>query len=755
MFIQKLRTVALPLLAIVLAGCGLTAKAKHDRALARAKDLLNNRDYARAVLECRTAVQAMPKDSEGYYELGVALARSHDLQNAVNSYKKALQLNPHHEKANVALAEIMASTIDPAVLKQARDRMSEVLRTDNSSVEALDTLALANLKLGQTGDALEELQRALAVAPRSLRSSVLLAEAKVAQGDKKGAEQVLIEACQHDPVSAEPLIVLAKFYIAENRLSEAEQELQQAVKLDAKSVPALLALAQLQLRAGRKEEGEGTLRRLSSLPDSNVAAVYGSFLFQEGRREEAIREFERLAHANPKDRAARSRLVAAYWSAGRKQDAKRILDGVLRSNSNDIDGLVQRAQVYVEEGSYTQAQADLNSVLHLKPDSAQAHGLFASLYARMGNGLQERQELGNVLRLQPASLGARIQMVELLIRSNGAASALNVLDEAPAFQKNSLAILVERNWALMASRDMAGARKGIDKGLSVTRLPQLLLQDGLWKVQNGQVEAGRVALDQALTADPQNVTALRAVYASYAVQHRVPQGVQKVREYAGKAPHSAPMQAFLGQVLLANGDNEAARNAFTAALASDPGMRAAREGLLRLDVREGKVGAGIETVNAVLAANPNDVWARIWLADLEETKGDHAGALVNYQQAATADPNNPRVLNNLAYLLVDYKKQPDAALEYAQKARELAPNDPDYADTVGWVFYQKGLYSMALRNFEAAVSNSSAHAVCSYHLAMAYAKLGERDRGREVLTTALKRDPNLPEATAARQLLAQ
>ena len=42
-----------------------------------------------------------------------------------------------------------------------------------------------------------------------------------------------------------------------------------------------------------------------------------------------------------------------------------------------------------------------------------------------------------------------------------------------------------------------------------------------------------------------------------------------------------------------------------------------------------------------------------------------------------------------------------------------------------------------------------------YHLAMAYLKNGDLERGRQTLEAAFKMDPNLPEAQAARQLLAE
>jgi len=72
------------------------------------------------------------------------------------------------------------------------------------------------------------------------------------------------------------------------------------------------------------------------------------------------------------------------------------------------------------------------------------------------------------------------------------------------------------------------------------------------------------------------------------------------------------------------------------------------------------------------------------------------------------------------------------------------------ADTLGWTYFQKGLYSLAVTNLEDAIAKQGT-AVRQYHLAMAYLKAGDPKRGRETLDAALKKDPNLPEAQMARQ----
>ena len=66
------------------------------------------------------------------------------------------------------------------------------------------------------------------------------------------------------------------------------------------------------------------------------------------------------------------------------------------------------------------------------------------------------------------------------------------------------------------------------------------------------------------------------------------------------------------------------------------------------------------------------------------------------------DATNVIALNNLAYLLA--RDNPDEAVKLAQQAVELAPENADVQDTLGWVYYRKGLYSAALPYLQAALT---------------------------------------------------
>ena len=232
----------------------------------------------------------------------------------------------------------------------------------------------------------------------------------------------------------------------------------------------------------------------------------------------------------------------------------------------------------------------------------------------------------------------------------------------------------------------------------------------------------------------------------------MPLAVQKVTEYAEQLPKSAPIQHFLGIMLMGTGNNKAARTAFTNAKAADAHFTKADLSLVQLDVMDGKLDDARTRLGAVLAGEPANTMATRWLATLEQAKGNRNAAIEHFRKVVAANPADPQASNNLAYLLSETGNQNDEALKYAQKAVELAPERPAYCDTLGWVLYKKGLYASAIPYLERA----SAHpedVVWKYHLAMAYAKAGNSQRGRTMLDAALKLNPRVPEAKLAKDVV--
>ena len=738
--------------AVAVSGCSRSSEAKEARFLESGKKYVEQKDYARAILQFKNAARSRPTDPEPYYQLGLTYLAIGDLRSTVAHLAKAAELNPQHAGAQLKLAQLMTATRNPEVLVEAEKRAQAVLAAMPNSPDALSTLAVTELRMGKSEDAEDHLRQALSKFPQHLKSSMALAHLKLARRDFAGAEEVLKKAVEQAPQAAEPPVALGRLYVFLKKPAEAEAQFRRALEIDPKQGPALLDLAALQLQGGQKEQAEQSYKQVAALPQKEYKPAYAFFLYRDGRREAAIAEFEKLAKEDPKDRQARARLVAAYLASNRQAEAEKLLTAALKENPKDVEALWQRSGLYLLTKRPTEAEGDLVQVLRFRPEFAEAHLALSKVHATRGAKLNQRQELNEALRLNPSLLLARLELAQLLLASNSAKSALDLMDQTPETQKQTVPIIGQRNWALIAMGDMAEARKGVDRGLAAGESPDLRVQDGILKMREKDFAGARRSFEMALKQNPEELRALEGLARSYVAQGQSSIATQKLREHVALRPESARLQMFLGQWLQQAGDRVEARAAYTAAKAAEPGQIGADLALAQMDLSEGKVDAARQTLTAVLAAHPKNIGGRLLLAMLEDNVGNYPASVEHYRKVIEAEPNHVIALNNLAYRLATEDALIDEALKLAQQAKELAPDSPAIDDTIGWVFYRKGIYRTAVTHLESAVAKGKDPAA-KYHLAMAYLKSGDRERGKQALDAALKFNPNLAEARAAQQVL--
>lgn len=734
---------------LTLSGCDQSPDAKEAKYLEKGRKEFQKRNYAVAVLHFKNASEAKPWDAEPYYQLGLSYLAEGDVKSAAADFRKAVEVNPRHTGAQLQLAELMATARDKNSLEEAQKHAQAVLALQPDDPDALSVLGVTDLRLGNPDSAQSHLERALRKSPNHLRSWAVLSEVKMARHDVAGAEKALQEASTRLPKSPAPKIYLGQFYLSQGRTPEAEQQFRQALAIDPKNGTALLELGAMQVKAGQTDQADQTYRQAAALPDRRYKPVHAEFLFRSGKRDQAVAEFEKLAAADPEDLNMRTRLVEAYLALNRAGDAEKVLTAALKKNGLDQDALLRRSRIYLDWGKYTEAETDLNQVLHFRKDSAEAYYLLAKVSQGRANTTKQKQQLQEALNIDRTFLAARIDLAKALLASQNAKPALTLLDEAPENEMNSGPLIVERNWALLALGDKAAARQGIDRVLAAGKVPEALLQDGAMKLEQKDYAGARKSIEEALGKTPEDVRALFMLVQSYAAQKQTAEAVQFMREYAQKQPKSPAVQEYLGRVLAASGDRAGARNAFEAAKAARPGFVDADFDLAQLDAAEGKLDDARKRLLELATAHPDNKSVHLLLARFEMTNGKNPEAIEQLKKAVALDGKDALAFNSLAYLLAEGKK-PDEAMKYAQKAWELAPDNPAVEDTLGWTYYQQGLYPLAVVQLEAANAKAGT-AVRKYHLAMAYLKAGKPDRGRQTLDTALKMDPKLPEAQAARQ----
>jgi tetratricopeptide (TPR) repeat protein len=130
-------------------------------------------------------------------------------------------------------------------------------------------------------------------------------------------------------------------------------------------------------------------------------------------------------------------------------------------------------------------------------------------------------------------------------------------------------------------------------------------------------------------------------------------------------------------------------------------------------------------------------------------------AAEQYRKALDINPDFAPAANNLAYILSNQKDNLDEALALARKAKEQLPEDPRVMDTLGWIYYQKGLYDSAAVEFADSVEKLPDNPIVRYHLGLALWKTGKTEAARAELEKALSLDANFDGAEEARKVLEQ
>jgi cellulose synthase operon protein C len=275
----------------------------------------------------------------------------------------------------------------------------------------------------------------------------------------------------------------------------------------------------------------------------------------------------------------------------------------------------------------------------------------------------------------------------------------------------------------------------------MARLTETVLQEAVLKLQQRDYARARSDAEEVLRRVPDDVRAARIAAGTYADQGDPAKALDRLVQIVALRPNSASLQALLGEWYFFRASRlPEARQAFETASTNDPSFLTADFDLAEIDLRENRAEAARQRLRGIVTANPRNFVALILLAKAEEAAGDRAAVMEVYRRVLTLEPSNVIALNNLGYLLA--AKHPDQALGFAQKAVEMEPENPDFLDTLGWVYYRQGNYGSATRYLKAAVAKQPTPQR-QFHLALAYLKSGEKDLGQKLLATALAQDASL------------
>ena len=458
---------------------------------------------------------------------------------------------------------------------------------------------------------------------------------------------------------------------------EAEAELGKARALEADSPDAVLLEAQI--KAGKREFAaaldvlEGLLDKQPNYFD---AWTYKAELLRVLRRDEdAVAAYGKILKMHPRNFAALVSRSSLLVGQGKLEEAAQDVAALNRAYKGHPQAFVQTGILELANGHPREALDAARAALKLTPGLASAT-LLAGL-ANNGLGLHEQAEqlLSAHMAGNPADSYARRVLGETLVELDQPARALEVLDPLLKQGTEDARVYATAGTALMAVGDKVRANEFFEKAASIKPADtQLQIQRAISMIGSGDGDLGLQELQTVLAAAKSASRADEYLVLSLLQQNELDRAWEAVEALEKRTPGTAITSNLRGVVLMAKGDEPAAKVAFEAAAAKEPGFLPAAKNLVQLDLARGDAAAARARYATAMAADKENVQAMMAGGELELLLGDKDRARALFEQAATAAPDAVEPRKQLiALYLADGEAQ--KAVEVADKALAISGAD--------------------------------------------------------------------------------
>jgi tetratricopeptide (TPR) repeat protein len=790
-FLRILALCVLLVGALATVGCG-SADSRRASHIARGQQYLAEGKLEKARVEFGNALQIAPNDADARYLSGLVAERLGNMRQAAAHYHGAIDINPEHVKARAGLAHMYVfggvpdkalELVAPALVKHpddpdlltvraaARAQLKDVpggladaeravkLAPDNENAVAL--LSGFYRQSGQQARAVELLEATLQRLPNSVDLRQVLANIYLGAGDRARAEEQLKRVIAIKPQLLSLRYQLAAFYIGGKQLDEAERTLKEAMAAAPESDEPKLAYAEFLATQRSSQQGEAALKEFVAREprEFNLQLGLGAMQLRAGKSAEALATYRAVIDGDPDGPAgvmARDRVAAIEIAAGRRDEALALIAEALKHNPRDNDALTMRGNLALERGDPVAAIADLRAVLRDQPGTVPV--LRSLARAHLGNGEPQLAEeaLHNAMQAAPRDTAVRMDLAQLLMQTQRADQAIALLEEGVRASPNDATLRETLVRSYFSRGDLDAARTAAEdlRTLRPDAAAGPLLA-GLVAQAQKRPEDARRDFEQALKLAPNSPEALAALARLELARGEGDKAVALVRAAVEREPKSAVSHNLLGELYVATRAYPQAITALDQAIELAPNWWLPYRNLALAKAASGDRAGGLAAYEAGVRATHEPTLA-VDLAALYEQLGRYDEAIHVYLDLHARNPRSELAANNLAMLLVTYRKD-QASLDQARDLTAGFANSDVGAllDTHGWVMFKRGDVPQALPVLEKAAQQAPDSRVIRYHLGMAQFRAGQTEKARSSLESALAPGAPFTGTEEARSTLAQ
>ena len=319
-----------------------------------------------------------------FYKTGLAFAKSGNYGDAIDSYTKALAIDPNYIKAYESRAQAYEKQENYAQAVADYNRASSL---DTENPKYYYHAADVYYKLEQYDSCLSKADKAISLSKKYLdaykiKTLALIATDKIGEAEKVGLKAFDLRE------DYDTYYNLALIYYKERRYEDAEKYFKEAHKKDAKQVSPLLMLAKVYYDQERYNEAINTVYQVFSIDPKNKEAFYLRALAYEKllNFQEAINDLSQIIVYHPDDDSLDNIYMKrgdVYFEFNQHMNAINDYTKVIINEPDRPDAYLHRAQAYEAIRSNEEAIKDYEKLKSMNLDGEKYKALLMAATVRL------------------------------------------------------------------------------------------------------------------------------------------------------------------------------------------------------------------------------------------------------------------------------------------------------------------------------------------------------------------------------------
>ncbi len=746
----------------------LTADADFAPALmVRARQKAARKDFDGATLITDQIIAREPLNADAWLLRGDLLQHtSGNPEEVLVAYKKSVEINPKFAAGHVAILTVYmeqgknddaerqlselkkiapnfpeTSYIEAKIAYQKKDykRSKEVteklLRISASNPRYLQLAGAVELQTNSIAQAEIYLTRADSAGPSDPLTQRMLIVTYLRSGNADKALSIIEKMKGKDGNGLQPnmFLLAGEVYLQSNDPKTALSYYDKALKYDPSNSAILTSRAISQMAGGDVANATNDLINISASDAGTNAdfALISTYLSKK-QFDKALAAVDKLETKLPNKPISSNLRGRIKMLQGDPVAARKSFEAALAIDPTYFIAASSLAQLDLAAGQPEAAERHLVELLKKTPDNEQARLTLAKLaVARNADKKEVIASLSETISKHPTSIAPRLLLIDYLLEKNDPKQAKSTAEAAVGAVPHSPELLSALGRVQQVSGDLEQAIRTYSKVVTMQPLsPAPLVTLAETQFADKNAAGAKQSLLKALELKPDFLDAQRRLIALATRENNFAEALAAAQTVQRQRPNST-----IGFLLEA--DVSSSRKDWEAAITTlRSGLRRGDSTDLAIRLHTALRAAGKTSESDKLGTewsrkHPQDSLFISYMAGLDLGQRNYAAAEQKYSVALKITPNDPIVLNNMAWVTHQLGKA--GAIDYAEKALKIAPNSPEFMDTLAIILAGKNDFAKASALLNQAILLQPANGDFRLSLAKIYIKSGEKAKAKDEL----------------------